>query len=81
MKGFTAIVQLYLDKGADLNEETESKDTALSLATWQNHTDVRMTSNSEIMKSSLLSVADVSVANEARSRYCSHRLGQAEYSM
>ena len=40
MKGHTSICRLLLARGADVNQCTDSHDTALSLAIWQNHTDV-----------------------------------------
>jgi ankyrin repeat protein len=40
MKGHTEICKLLLKHGADVNQSTDSSDTALSLAIWQNHTDV-----------------------------------------
>lgn len=40
MKGHTEICRLLLKYGADVNQTTDSNDTALSLAIWQNHTDV-----------------------------------------
>jgi len=40
MKGHAEICRLLLDEGADVNQATDSSDTALSLAIWQNHTEV-----------------------------------------
>ena len=40
MKGHTDICRLFLQLGADVNQSTDSSDTALSLAIWQNHTAV-----------------------------------------
>ena len=40
MKGHTDICRLFLSLGADVNQSTDSSDTALSLAIWQNHTAV-----------------------------------------
>ena len=40
MKGHTDICRLFLSLGADVNQSTDSSDTALSLAIWQNHTSV-----------------------------------------
>lgn len=40
MKGHEAICRLLLAHGAQVNQCTDSSDTALSLAIWQNHTAV-----------------------------------------
>lgn len=37
--GAASIVRLFINEGANVNAETETKDTALSLAVWKNHTD------------------------------------------